>query len=40
VVPEAYSHRTPLPLYGYRAKQVNSDYRAVLTHLRGLDCLL
>lgn len=39
VVPEAYSHRTPLPLYGHRAKPVNSDYHAVLTHLRGRGCL-
>lgn len=36
VVDEAYTNFVPVPLYGYRAKDVTSDYRDVVEHLQSL----
>lgn len=36
VVDEAYTNFVPTPLYGYRAKSVTDDYRAVIEHLQAL----
>lgn len=33
MVAEAFANATPLPLYGYRAKKVSDEYRAVLDYL-------
>lgn len=35
IVDEAYTNYSPLPLYGYRAKDVSKDYENVITHMRG-----
>lgn len=36
IVDEAYTNYMPVPLYGYRARDVNGDYERVLAHLRSL----
>ncbi|QYB00007.1 MULTISPECIES: ParA family protein [Rhodococcus] len=36
IVDEAYTNYVPVPIYGYRAKTVTSDYRAALTHMQKL----
>ncbi len=36
VVDEAYTNFVPVPLYGYRGKDVTEDYRDVVTHLQHL----
>jgi len=36
IVDEAYTNYMPVPLYGYRARDVNGDYDRVLAHLRSL----
>jgi hypothetical protein len=33
IVDEAFVNATPLPLYGYRARAVSDDYRAVKSYL-------
>lgn len=40
IVDECYTNYLPIPLYGYRAKGVNSDYEDVLTHMKdqGMFC--
>lgn len=34
IVDEAYTNYSPLPLYGYRAKEVNKDYESVISHMK------
>lgn len=34
IVDEAYTNYLPVPLYGYRAKDVSSDYENVITHMK------
>lgn len=34
IVDEAYSNYLPVPLYGYRAKEVSKDYENVLAHMK------
>ncbi|CAN3131879.1 ParA family protein [Mycobacterium sp. smrl_JER01] len=34
IVDEAYTNYTPVPLYGYRAKDVTQDYQAVVDHMK------
>lgn len=36
IVDEAYTNYRPVPLYGYRAKDVTKDYENVLTHMKSL----
>ena len=36
IVDEAYTNYLPLPLYGYRAKDVNKDYQDVIAHMKTL----
>ncbi|MFV8227396.1 ParA family protein [Mycolicibacterium fortuitum] len=35
IVDEAYTNYLPVPLYGYRAKDVSGDYENVITHMKG-----
>ena len=35
IVDEAYTNYLPVPLYGYRAKEVTQDYWKVITHMKG-----
>lgn len=35
IVDEAYTNYSPIPLYGYRAKDVSSDYENVIAHMKG-----
>lgn len=35
IVDEAYTNYSPLPLYGYRAKDVAKDYENVISHMKG-----
>lgn len=34
IVDEAYTNYRPVPLYGYRAKDVNGDYEKVVAHMK------
>jgi cellulose biosynthesis protein BcsQ len=34
IVDEAYSNYLPVPLYGYRAKEVSKDYENVIAHMK------
>ncbi|MBS4730625.1 ParA family protein [Mycobacterium sp. SM1] len=34
IVDEAYTNYVPVPLYGYRAKDVNQDYENVIDHMK------
>jgi cellulose biosynthesis protein BcsQ len=34
IVDEAYSNYVPVPLYGYRAKEVSKDYENVIAHMK------
>lgn len=34
IVDEAYTNYRPVPLYGYRAKDVNGDYERVVAHMK------
>lgn len=36
VVDEAYTNFVPVPLYGYKAREVTADYRAVVAHQQGM----
>ena len=36
IVDEAYTNYLPVPLYGYRAKDINLDYERVIAHMKGL----
>lgn len=36
IVDEAYTNYTPVPLYGYRAKDISNDYTAVIDHMKRL----
>lgn len=35
IVDEAYTNYLPVPLYGYRAKDVSRDYENVISHMKG-----
>lgn len=35
IVDEAYTNYSPIPLYGYRAKDVSGDYENVIAHMKG-----
>ena len=34
IVDEAYTNYRPVPLYGYRAKDVSKDYENVIAHMK------
>lgn len=34
IVDEAYTNYKPVPLYGYRAKEINQDYAKVIAHMQ------
>ena len=34
IVDEAYTNYTPVPLYGYRAKDISNDYAVVIDHMK------
>ncbi|TDK94734.1 ParA family protein [Mycobacterium paragordonae] len=36
IVDEAYTNYRPVPLYGYRAKDITADYKNVLSHMKRL----
>lgn len=36
IVDEAYTNYTPVPLYGYRAKDITNDYAVVIDHMKRL----
>jgi cellulose biosynthesis protein BcsQ len=36
IVDEAYTNYTPVPLYGYRAKDISNDYAVVIDHMKRL----
>jgi chromosome partitioning protein len=36
IVDEAYTNYLPVPLYGYRAKEISNDYGAVIDHMKRL----
>jgi cellulose biosynthesis protein BcsQ len=36
IVDEAYTNYLPVPLYGYRAKEVTTDYENVIAHMKRL----
>lgn len=36
IVDEAYTNYTPIPLYGYRAKDISNDYAVVIDHMKRL----
>lgn len=35
IVDTAYAQKAPIPLFGYEAKVIRDDYKAVLQHMRG-----
>jgi chromosome partitioning protein len=36
IVDEAYTNYTPVPMYGYRAKDITNDYAVVIDHMKRL----